>query len=599
MYYIDKITIVSNNGNLSSINLENGLNIICGESNTGKSLIVDCINYMYGAKKHRFDDKLNIREIIMSIYVDGQHLGLSRELDSSSVFVESDVENIKSGIYTTGSSGSNLLNDVWMKLLGINKSVKIASTLEGKAQRLTYRTFSHIFLIDEEEIIKMASILASKNSRGSQVPTAVLSALIYLATEQTYLPDREIKTKQIRDERKDAVKSFVNRSLFQINQNSSYKKFESNKSPRELKYSIDLLLQEIETNKGILKEQTDLRQKVVNKILELTDEINQCNVLYNRNINLATQYASDIKRLTFIAEGDLHSNDIPKLDHCPFCNGELRKNQSESCVDAAIVEVRKIEKQIEDLKSVQESILKEINDLSNEQTNLIEEKKAIEQTIQNELKPKISKLKSQLNEYTISLNHAKTVEITNDISNILLSELRNIVDEESNATKIEIPEYFKNIFQSSIEKQLDSLLKECKYKNYLHSSFEMPIYDIVINGQSKKSQGKGFRSYLNTLVAIAFQNHLIEHGMHIPRILVIDSPILTLKEKEDHAKNNEQVSDTMKVGLFKYLVEHQDNRQIIVVENDIPDIDYKNTKIIRFTKDINNGRYGLLSNFND
>lgn len=74
MFYIKRLTLVTGNGVQSYLDLEPGLNIIYGESNTGKSLIVDCIDYMFGATEHRFDQKLDIKELRIDIDVDGSSL---------------------------------------------------------------------------------------------------------------------------------------------------------------------------------------------------------------------------------------------------------------------------------------------------------------------------------------------------------------------------------------------------------------------------------------------------------------------------------------------------------------------------------------------
>lgn len=55
----------------------------------------------------------------------------------------------------------------------------------------------------------------------------------------------------------------------------------------------------------------------------------------------------------------------------------------------------------------------------------------------------------------------------------------------------------------------------------------------------------------------------------------------------------------MRNALFENIVEHHDGMQIIVIENEIPAIDYKNTNIIHFTKNKNNGRYGFLLDVSD
>jgi hypothetical protein len=70
---------------------------------------------------------------------------------------------------------------------------------------------------------------------------------------------------------------------------------------------------------------------------------------------------------------------------------------------------------------------------------------------------------------------------------------------------------------------------------------------------------------------------------------MFDSPILSLKESKT------AISKSMKSGLFDFISKDQSDLQIIIVENEIPeDVDYGSNNIIRFTKDVNYGRYGLL-----
>lgn len=79
---------------------------------------------------------------------------------------------------------------------------------------------------------------------------------------------------------------------------------------------------------------------------------------------------------------------------------------------------------------------------------------------------------------------------------------------------------------------MKQLLRECNYKNYIVSRFDTSDYDVVVNGHLTRSQGKGFRAFLNTIVAIAIQNCLIRYELNVPKVFVVDSPILSLKEKK-------------------------------------------------------------------
>lgn len=54
----------------------------------------------------------------------------------------------------------------------------------------------------------------------------------------------------------------------------------------------------------------------------------------------------------------------------------------------------------------------------------------------------------------------------------------------------------------------------------------------------------------------------------------------------------------MKVGMFKYFLEHQKEGQLIIIENmeHTPNLNYElsGAKHIVFTKDTKHGRYGFL-----
>lgn len=50
----------------------------------------------------------------------------------------------------------------------------------------------------------------------------------------------------------------------------------------------------------------------------------------------------------------------------------------------------------------------------------------------------------------------------------------------------------------------------------------------------------------------------------------------------------------MRNTLFENIIDSQKGIQTIVVENEIPDIDYKDANVIHFTKEKSNGRYGFL-----
>ncbi len=155
--------------------------------------------------------------------------------------------------------------------------------------------------------------------------------------------------------------------------------------------------------------------------------------------------------------------------------------------------------------------------------------------------------------------------------------------------KFKVREHIDYNFINILSNDVFSFLKQGKYSNLLTVTFEKASMDIIINGKKKGSNGKGYNAYFNSVVAIILSRYMKEQAKYSPNFLVLDSPILSLKEEE-----MKKPSETMRYSLFENIVRNQNGIQTIIIENEIPDIDYKNTNIIRFTKEKNNGRYGFL-----
>jgi len=70
---------------------------------------------------------------------------LERQLDTKKIEVHSTDSNIKSGSY--GISGKkNNISDLWLQLIGIDDEHQIIKNSRFEKQRLTWRTFAHMFL---------------------------------------------------------------------------------------------------------------------------------------------------------------------------------------------------------------------------------------------------------------------------------------------------------------------------------------------------------------------------------------------------------------------------------------------------------------------
>ena len=91
MYYIEELKLYLKNGKTSIIKFGKGLNIIYGESNTGKSMIYNCLDYMMGGtSSERINVRLGISRISLTVITEGKKIIISREMDVNSFNVSSE-----------------------------------------------------------------------------------------------------------------------------------------------------------------------------------------------------------------------------------------------------------------------------------------------------------------------------------------------------------------------------------------------------------------------------------------------------------------------------------------------------------------------------
>lgn len=137
---------------------------------------------------------------------------------------------------------------------------------------------------------------------------------------------------------------------------------------------------------------------------------------------------------------------------------------------------------------------------------------------------------------------------------------------------------------------MDEIIRKTDYENYSSIKINRKTLDLLINDKPKKNHGKGYRAFLNSLYAHSLTKFLAQEGKYSPGFLIIDSPLLSLREKS----GNENSSTSMKIELMKAFMDNTIERQTIIVENEIPAIDYGEANMIEFTQDKKNGRYGFI-----
>lgn len=588
-FYIEKIIVTGSGKTDSIIELSNGVNIIYGPSNTGKTYIVKCIDYMFGSEREPIDISTGYQYIKIIVRTQCGTITMSRKIGENKIEVSSNDNNVPSGKYATKASRTNYdktINSVWLSLIGISDLHLVISNENYKKQILSWRTFSHMFMLTETKIISEYSAILSGRDTSN---TAVIASLIFLLSGQDFAETETKDTKEIKEAKKNAVKAYINKELFRLSERNQELLAQLKENPNiDIAVEIEKIMAEISTNEKRINSSIEENQKILAQLYEKNENLSECNVLLNRYDELTTQYDADLKRLNFIVDGEANLN-TSFSTHCPFCDGEVVVKKNQNYIDAAKSDYKKIKLQAKDLESASKELRSEKLSLEQEIGTLMAKKKSIEELIEKELKPQVFNLKEKLSTYKDAIECQKEIDILKKLSEQKTADMiENDTDEESEL-KFKVKEHLDYSFINELSNGIKSFLENCNYDNLLSVIFDKADMDIVINGKKKSSNGKGYNAYFNSVVAIVLSRYMESKAKYSPDFLVLDSPILSLKEKE-----TKKPSETMRNTLFENIVDNQKGIQTIVIENEIPEINYKDANIIHFTKEKNNGRYGFL-----
>lgn len=156
-FYISEITASGRDVRTSAIRFRQGVNIVYGPSNTGKSMIVKIIDYLFGGDGCPANpNKTGYSDFQMKLRDDcGHEVSIARSVEcdddgnekaASKVVVSSDSDVMPSGNYSVKSGGKkserNDFKNLLLRLIGIEDEVKIISSQAGKAPLYLGESFS-------------------------------------------------------------------------------------------------------------------------------------------------------------------------------------------------------------------------------------------------------------------------------------------------------------------------------------------------------------------------------------------------------------------------------------------------------------------------
>ena len=297
-----------------------------------------------------------------------------------------------------------------------------------------------MFLVDEDTISKTESILMP--SQYSKWPKTK-AAILFLMLGDNFLKDQNPKEKAKAKERRKAVETFINTRISTlVTRKQTLKDGYKGLTMDELQKKIGYVLKEIDSAEKQMNAAIIKSRELANEIIDIDEQLAESKALKNRYKALRSQYRSDIRRLTFIAEGDIEGEKIKKPVNCPYCGNSVDEAKRKSYVEPAKAEVEKLVPKISDLQDAQDEIDSAIKSLEKHREEAVAEKDTLDQKIKSQMRPRISELQDHLLEYKLAVEYSKEEQVLSDMEQEMKKELKKYEAEDGLELKFDVDAHY-------------------------------------------------------------------------------------------------------------------------------------------------------------
>lgn len=595
----------------ASISFNQGLNVVCGASDTGKSFLVEAIDFLLGGKDLRRIPELDGYDRAR-IAIQSSKNGawtFERSIDGGNYRVYEGVIGARTDIEDSGKinvkHAAGREDNISGWLLGaidvLNKSLR--KNARGECRSLSFRDIARMIIVNEQEIIRQDSPFLT----GQYVTkTSEKSALKFMLTG---MDDGAVVSTDVRkqSEANEMAKAeLLDQWIIDLEDEIAQHGF-SRKELEEQLEKLDVTIsssrQQLQLAQTHLNEMTTRRREIVRCREKIKDRIDDINNMLERFSLLRAQYVSDLQRLMAIEESGslfVHYERKP----CPLCGASPDAQHSdnecvgdvESIVIAAAAEMEKLKRLASDLDSTVSGLRDESVRLAEELVDVEDEFSEVDGEIKSAIAPELSGMQSDYSEYVDARSRvASNLSLFSRLDKVYAKkeELFGDTDKsEADAPKLAAKLPTKTLHDFS--KTVENILSSWDFPDAGSVHFDETIMDFVINGKIRGNRGKGLRAITHAAATLGLLEFCKEYSLPHPGFVVLDSPLLAYYKPE--GEDDSLQGSSLKQKFYKYLIEEHSDSQVVIIENEHPPEAFEDQlDLTVFTKNPQQGRFGLLA----
>ena len=612
-FFLKRLVLCGNNKKNAILNFEEGLNVIAGASDTGKSFAFDCINYGFGSSDTPAlpPEAKGYNSVYLELEtVNNDVFTIRRDFDDkgNAYWIYSKIEDIHDDtsfekIKAESKTDKNISEKI-LSICGCDYKNLLKKISTGETKKFTFRDFIPLIMVNEGRITQKYSPVHRTSPRGNTLAVSEWTAFQTIVTGEDYV-------KTSKSESADVIKSRIKGQIQELEllcaelrtEIEELKEAVEGTSIDELDKRIEELQTVIDEKKEYLLSKEEEYCLLIKRLKEADYEKQRISDNVCKFHLLMENYKSDIERLDFIEEA--HNVTEQLLDvECPVCHaiskGVIDAKQKELCHKAFLAEKRKTKILMSDLGATLENAEINKTNIEIENDKLLEDINRLVNDMNESLRPvidsKLEEIRDLLEKRELwSVMYANDSKIKKYEDRI--SELESSREKVTNKSKGNI----KDISEEKLVQFSEIVKKMLVSWNFIEEKsdvvFNKENKDFCIDGKRKELFGKGARAIINSAFLIGLMEYCYDNRLCHPGIVILDTPLTTFREKDaDTDEKDESVGKDIKMAVYDNLATTCKDYQVIIFENEEPTKDLKNKiNYIHFTGNDNVDRQGFIT----
>lgn len=579
-----------------------GLNVVSGPSDTGKTYISECIDFVLGAsrKPHSIPEAEGYERVVLGLCerATGRKLSLERSLMGGNQVLLFQDDEMRALAAKHDPQNRNTISSFLLELSGFSEH-KVRLNKLGKTRPLSFRDIAQLTLIDEESIISKHSPIFSGQNTDRTVESAVFRLLLTGEDDATLIQAEDPKITKSKSDAKLEVLDYLRQRIKEqlVAWGIVASKSALAKNITQTEAMLAAASEELNTERHnilLIEEQRKSRWSTARK---LESRIEVLRGLRGRFNLLKDQYSSDIRRLEAITEVGYRLDQLPE-ERCPLC-GALTQHHAhfhasvststEAVRTACKSELLKIHSLLAGLHSTAEDNDVELAELSRQHQWAMAQLEESNNTLRHELQPRLNAIMQRIGEaHKILDTNRGVLDAMERLEELdRLRATAQMIDTKSDNLFAKLSPEKAGQFSQEVE----NLLRSWHFPGLDRVTFGDVEQDVVISGRRRSSHGKGVRALTHAAFAVALLKYCSVRSMPHPGLVVIDSPLVVYREPDhDDLSIEEDVQD----AFYRALAAQFNEAQVIIFENEDPPSDLDQVaNLIRFTAS-DHGRRGFI-----